>query len=179
MQRTYPVQSPDHCFDHDKRLPSGSEKSNLRVLRSGLELFWFGPFAYTLRTIRVRSIPIQKSTEPGPSVYGHISNSDLPRTDVSMIRKATIRAILAQRTFRVHQTIWALSVSHKPRGNPIKPEDPPRTLLRKFRVHFVDLTRTDAGPSAYFRRTFRVPLNRKQEKHVFHENQETSRWLAN
>lgn len=36
--------------------------------------------------------------------------------------------------------------------------DPPRTLLRTFRVQSSDLPRTCNGPSAYFHRTFRVPV---------------------
>ncbi len=45
--------------------------------------------------------------------------------------------------------------------------DSPRTQFRTFRVQKMDLSRTAAGPSAYFLRTLRVLLNKKQEIQVF------------
>ncbi len=54
-------------------------------------------------------------------------------------------------------------VIHKKRWKPEKTGDLPRTQKRTLHVQDVGLPRTLGGPSAYFNRTFRVRLNRKQE----------------
>jgi hypothetical protein len=69
-------------------------------------------------------------------------------------------------TFRVH-AVSRSGEFHKCRRKPVKTYDPSRTRLWTFLVQIVDLPRTTTGPSAYFHRTFRVHLNRKQEKQVY------------
>ena len=64
---------------------------------------------------------------------------------------------------------------HTERCNPFVIVDVPRTNIRTFRVRKMDPPRITAGPSAYFLRTFRVPLNRKQEMHVFTSELVTTR----
>jgi hypothetical protein len=54
--------------------------------------------------------------------------------------------------------------------------DPSRTKTWTLRVHEMDLPRTLTGPSAYFHRTFRVLLNRKQEIQENTGEQVNSKW---
>jgi hypothetical protein len=105
---------------------------------------------------------------------------DPPRTHLESFRTLRVRlqtpnlspatdALGGCWTFRVRRDPTGFALSHKCRSKPVKPEDLPRTRVRTSRVQSGDLPRTKNGRSAYFHRTFRVPLNRKQEKHVSQE----------
>jgi hypothetical protein len=94
------------------------------------------------------------------------SGVDLPRTRNSAVGNQEMSTTLLGGPSAYSLPRAAVEDSHKYGREPAPRKDLSRTGLWTFHVRDMDLPRTNSGPSAYIHRTFRVPLNRKQEMHV-------------
>jgi hypothetical protein len=143
-----------------------------------------GPSAYTVnantRASGCAYADLPRTEAPLELDLPRTAPVDPPRTHLESFRTLRVRvqtptlspatdALGGRWTFRVRHEPTGFALSHRCRSKPVKPEDLPRTRVRTSRVQSGDLPCTKNGPSAYFHKTFRVPLNRKQEKHVSQE----------